>query len=460
MSNQEKPQFKDDLLIKSIIADHKPFSNLKHVLTHNIATLTDEFLKEPVVKATLLILASRRLIELYDNKIKKLETGNNPLPRSLRVKISLTCSEKMNYDANEFTALQSEAMKLTEDWQEKMKGLFTKAKELDKSRAIKNHKERFFDECTKILTLKACYALNLMRDTSVTKEELEKIGGGKTLIAITLLKFFEQADPTVCSSRKYNYVYQKNNLLKLNETSFHLTREEIKTGLLTKVNEDQAKKAINDKIFNYQDTDLDTAIDNITKMLTYCLTTMTISTFAKYDDIIHKEKALALTTATLSANLQLKTTEEVAEAIAAEPTMDSKRMGDFIRKQIRQELQKEKTEAKNDPGNRQKQKKRKNQSAKAHIEKHSSPSPNKKSKFATSNRNNNNNEDRKQKQHHRNNQNGNPNNQIGKPNNKKKKNLPKSPKYQSKNLSWKSPNAKKRNGNRGESPKGRGSGKK
>ena len=456
MSNQVKTNLKDDLLIKSIIADHKPFANLKQTLTYNIATLTDEFIKEPVVKATLLILASRRLIELYNSKIKKLETGANPLPRSLRVKINLTCSEKTNNDANEFLSLRSEAAILTEEWQQKMKGLFIRTKELDKKRAIMNHKERFFNECTNILTLKACYALNLMRDNSEAKTELEKRGGAKTLIAITLLKFFEQADPTINSSRKYIYVNQKNNLLKLNETSFSLNREEIKKGLLDKVNEDKAKQAIDEKILNYQDLDLDTAIDSITRMLTYCLTTMTISTFAKYDDIIHKEKALALTTATLSATKQLQTTEEVAEAIAEEPSMDSKRMNDYIRKQIRQELQKE---AKNESSSRSKNNKRKNQSADAQKQQHSSPSPKKKSKPTRSPKTNNSQDQIKQKQHHRNKQNNNQFNRNKKSNNQKKNNSPKSPHHKSKNLSWKSPNSK-RKGNRDGSPKGRRNDKK
>jgi hypothetical protein len=353
--NNETSTSTNASIVDTIIRDHKPFQNLRQVLTTNLATLTDEFIKEPVVKATLHILASRRQVELYSKTIEKLEAENSPLPRSLRVKIELTCSEKVNNDANEFQALQSEASIITEDWQLKMKGLFIRAKKLDKERAIQETKNIFFEHCAKILEYKACYAFNLMNDNSEMKKKLTSNGGAKTITAIAIINFFEISQPPTVGQHNQLYSKQKDNLLKLNEESFLLTRDELKSGLLSLMNYDEAKKVINENIINDTDNEIEKAIKSIFIIFIYCLTTLTISTFTKYDDIIHKEKALALTTASLNVKEQEQVTEEVANAIANEASMDTKQMSDYIRKEIQKGLKNElsgrKDKRKNPPVN-------------------------------------------------------------------------------------------------------------
>jgi hypothetical protein len=168
-SQQERS--KNEEIVNDIIQCHKPFSNLKLLLVENIKTLTEEFIRGPVIKSTLLLLTSCKLIGLYQSTIDKLETEPT-LPRSLRVKIELTCSEKCNNDANEFQTLKDNAKNLTDNWQNAMKDLFIQTKKLDMKHAQQKHRDYFYAESIRILDHITCYGINLMKDDNNTKIEL------------------------------------------------------------------------------------------------------------------------------------------------------------------------------------------------------------------------------------------------------------------------------------------------
>jgi hypothetical protein len=122
----------DDQLIKEILSKHPKLAHLKASLKDNIATLNDNLLTEQGLEATLDLLSQFSRIELLDDKIKKTKPTNAPLPRSIRLNITLTSLLEATREAQEFKALQSEAENIKLYFQQKMRQLIVQTLSLDR----------------------------------------------------------------------------------------------------------------------------------------------------------------------------------------------------------------------------------------------------------------------------------------------------------------------------------------
>jgi len=81
--------------------------------------------------------------DYYSERIVDFTSDGATVPRSLRVKFELTCSEQEVLRTDEFRTLTEESQALTKKWQIEMRQIILKTKELDRQQADKKFKESF-----------------------------------------------------------------------------------------------------------------------------------------------------------------------------------------------------------------------------------------------------------------------------------------------------------------------------
>ena len=107
------PTKKDKDLIKRILQDYKQVERLEEPLVDSIATLKNDFLKDPAIQMALPLLCHKIRYDFYSNKITEFASDGSSVPRSLRVKFQLNCSEKEVVRTTEFRDLQDKAAETT-----------------------------------------------------------------------------------------------------------------------------------------------------------------------------------------------------------------------------------------------------------------------------------------------------------------------------------------------------------
>jgi uncharacterized protein involved in tolerance to divalent cations len=168
-----------------------------------------------------------------------------------------------------------------------------------------------------------------LKNNCNAKKRLNDEGGIKTLLAYSLIKFFRH-----CNRNNTTHQVYKIRFTESAEVKFDMTRNTFKTNLLSKLNETNATKLITEQTFYNNVPFLSVAKTIIMELFRYCLTTMTVQTFNRWENVKHREEALALTKATYDAIEVKEATKNVASAIAKEGTIECKQMEDLIIKTI------------------------------------------------------------------------------------------------------------------------------
>jgi hypothetical protein len=92
--------------VDSVLKNHKNLNHLHETLINNIGMLDEDLVKEQTVKASLHLLNNVTSIELLKEKVAKITPTDSSFPHSIRLNMTLTCSEKGTYETEAFTALK------------------------------------------------------------------------------------------------------------------------------------------------------------------------------------------------------------------------------------------------------------------------------------------------------------------------------------------------------------------
>jgi hypothetical protein len=331
LPNNEMPDNPNETLVNDILVNHKCLQHLKGKLVACVASLDYDILKELAAKAAITILADYNNIRLYNDKISKTKPTTAPYPRSIRLNIKLTCSEKETRETTDYTNLRKEADLLTKGYQQKMRQLIVKIMEFDKGTVAKKLQENFFKFTALMIEKKVLYESMILPENSVFVAAFKNHGETKTMAGYFCIKLLEAAK-TDTSDILYYYLEKTVELLGL-------PKEDIVEGILSRFNKTEAQAIVQNG--NYQNNAQEVNIKvHVQRVLLFLMNAVSFELIKGYKEDVRQRNALAVTEATFEAKDHTEAAEAVETALSDEGTISAQRMEDLLEKKVDKKLKK------------------------------------------------------------------------------------------------------------------------
>jgi hypothetical protein len=311
--------------VESVLSDHKNLQHLQEVLEQDIATLDGDLIKEQAVEASLVLLNNYISIELSDEKAKNTQPTTAPFPRSIRLKTTLTCSEKATRETEEFATLLQSAETTKLAYQQKMRQLIVATINLDIKTKKKQLRDTYFESLATMIETQVYYQNLILPTESKFKDMFRNRGGAKTASAYLCINIMNNAKNTT------NELY---DVLEGVQKYLEIDKAEFTTQLFHCFNTQDAESLQADSTITIEEDELKLVTDSVLNIINYSATKMTVDLLSVHQTIIKERNAKAMTEATFNNKKTEETTIEVTTAIAEESTMPPQRMQDFINKLV------------------------------------------------------------------------------------------------------------------------------
>jgi hypothetical protein len=321
----------DESIVDNVFKNHKNLIHIKDKVLNTIASLDYSMLKELATESILDLLNEYNKIELYKEKINKHKPTNSPFPRSIRLNIELTCSEKSTRETEIFQALRKEAELATLAYQQKMRQSIVKTMELDKGTVTTTLQDTFFSRTTVMIEKQVFYECKLISPDASFSKTINTHGGAKTAAGYMCNEIFLLA--------KDGLAHPLFTPLCEMERYLSLEKQVIINRILNCFNKDKVDKVKASYLLNNNTYEL--AIrEHVLNILMFCMTKMTTGFFEDYMVEIRMRNAIAETKATFDAKETTVVTKNVTEALADEGTMSAQRMEDYVNKKVDTKIEK------------------------------------------------------------------------------------------------------------------------